>query len=304
MEDTREELQPQAPTPAEPEPETRPPEDAAPSETPSADETSAAPDYVRMTLDAGVPPLEMRFSQINHCYRRLPIAYRSFTYINSVIDGVIPPEKYSFAADRSDRGLRIAKWNLVEAMKAVRKFEEAGRHVEFVTARCPASLALEPDLYGWVKTLMEENDFHTPEKLCMEFPRTLLFKDEETVRASVLSMKLLKVRTMLSGCGEKDCPVTLLLNVPVDLVLLAPWVSALADSRNKGVAVAALLAFLRSLPCEVIGDGLYNDQQISVFSRAECFGYIPSSGYNGVVSHGRLRMPLDEAIAQKEEEEF
>ena len=59
MEDTREELQPQAPTPAEPEPETPPPEDAAPSETPSADETSAAPDYVRMTLDAGVPILSM-----------------------------------------------------------------------------------------------------------------------------------------------------------------------------------------------------------------------------------------------------
>jgi EAL domain-containing protein (putative c-di-GMP-specific phosphodiesterase class I) len=284
------------------------PEETDAEQTPEetdAQQVSAAPagpDYLRMALESGVAPLEMRFAQINSSYRRLPIAYRSFTYVNSVTEGILPPEKYAFAADVTDRGIRLAKWNVLQAIDAIRRFDEAGRHVRFVTARCPARLALVPDLYEWMRSLMEQADFHTPERLCLEFPQSLLYEDEEAVRMALLNMKLLKVPTMMTGCGARDCPVTSLINLPVDYVVLAPWLTALTDSRNKGASVLALLAFLRSLPVEVIGDGVRNDNQIAAFSRSDCLGYIPSPDYEGAVSHGRLRMTLDEAIAQNEEE--
>ena len=130
-----------------------------------------------------------------------------------------------------------------------------------------------------------------------------MYEQEEAARAMVLSMKLLKVRTMMSGCGEKDAPLTPLIQIPLDYVTVAPWVTVLADDRNKGASVTALLGFLRSLPCDVIADGVCNDEQISALSRADCFGYIPSSAYRGSVFHGRLRMMLEEAVAQREEEE-
>ena len=259
--------------------------------------------YVDMTVNAGVPPLEARFSQINSCYRKRPVAYRMFTYINSVIEGVIPPEKYSYAAEQGESGLRLAKWNITEAIRAVRKFESYGRHVDFVTARCPAHLAVAEDLYGFVKEILDEEDFHSPEKICLEFPRTILYEDEEKVRLSVLSMKLLKVRTMMTGCGEKDCPVTSLINIPVDSVVLAPWLTVLSDDRNKGQIINAFIGFLKSLQMDVICDGIYNDEQINILNRADCYGYIPSSGYEGSVEHGRLRMPLDEALIQKEDDD-
>jgi len=286
----------------EPDPDLSEPAQADPAETEEADPTLAA--HVAESVTAGVAPLEMRYCQINSCYRRLPIAYRSFTYINSVIEGVLSPEKYSFASDSSDRGIRLAKWNIKEAVRALRSFEAAGRHVEFVTARCPAKLCLVDDLYEWMKNVLEEIDFHEPQKLCLEFSQSILFEDLEKVRASVLAMKLLKVKTLMTGCGEADCPVTSLLQIPVDYVLLAPHITALTDNRNKGGAVSAFLAFLRSLPVQVIGDGVMNDSQIRALSRADTFGYVPSSGYVGEALHGKLRMTLQEAVAQSEEEEF
>ncbi|MBR5943129.1 MAG: EAL domain-containing protein, partial [Clostridia bacterium] len=267
-----------------------------------AADTPPTPDYVAITLSSGIAPLEMRFAQINSCYRRLPIAYRSFTYINSVIEGVIPPEKYSYAADGTDRGEKLARWNIVQAMKAVKAFEAAGRDIEFVTARCPANLTLELDLYDWMKKLMDEHGFHSPSKLCLEFPRTLLYEDPERVRPSILGMKLLKVRTLMTGVGERDCPDTALIDVPVDMVLLSPRLSALSDSRDKSRVFSSYVAFLRALPVDVLGDGIYNDEQISAHSRADCFGYTPSAGYAGSVEHGRLRMTLDEAVSQKEDD--
>ena len=289
--------------------ETDPAAESAPSDpidTASSDpaEIPALDARVAETVASGVAPLEMRFCQINSCYRRLPIAYRSFTYINSVIEGVLPPEKYSFASDATERGVRLARWNLKEAIRAVRSFEAAGRKVEFVTARCPANLCLVDDLYEWMKNFLEENDFHEPQKLCLEFPQSLLFEDLEKVRASILAMKLLKVNTLMSGCGETDCPVANLLQIPVDYVLLAPSLTALTDNRNKGSAIASFIAFLRSLPVQVIGEGAMNDQQITSLSRADSFGYIPSSGYVGAARHGKLRLTLQEAVAQKEEDEL
>ena len=258
--------------------------------------------YVDMAINAGVAPLEVRYAQINSCYRRLPVAYRTFTYVNSVVEGVVSPEKYAFAAEEGETGIRLAKWNIESALAAVKRFEAAGRHVDFVTAHCPARLALEEDLYGFIKAILDENDFHTPAKLCLEFPRSLLYQDLEKVRHSILGMKLLKVRTMMTGCGENDCPVTALIRVPVDHVLVAPWITALCDDRSKGPTVLSFLSFLRSMQIEVICDGALNDEQIRILSRSDCYGYVPSPAYAGPVEHGRLRMTFDEALIQKEED--
>ncbi|MBQ6553246.1 MAG: EAL domain-containing protein, partial [Clostridia bacterium] len=280
-----------------------PADEAAPSDAAPSPDAASAVDYVKMTLSAGIAPLEMRFAQINSCYRRLPIAYRSFTYINSVIEGVIPPEKYAYAADETDRGEKLARWNVTKAVEALKTFEAFDRHVDFVTARVPASLTRLPDPYAWIKDLLARLDYtEHPERLCLEFPRSLLYEDVEVARPALLAFKIAKVRTLMSGCGERDCPVTALVDLPVDMVLLAPRVSAYSDNRDKGRVFSEFINFLRALPVDVIGDGLYNDDQITAHSRADCLGYIPSSGYEGAAEHGSLRMTLDEAVEQKEDE--
>ena len=273
------------------------PEEEAKTESPEVtteeQEEQSNAKLVKMSLDSGVAPIEIRYSQINSCYRKFP-----------VVEGVISPEKYSYAADETDTGLRLAKYNLKAAMKAVEQFIIAGRKIEFVSLRVSPRMVLELDFYGAIKSILDESDFKFPDKLCLEFPRTVLFEDEEKVRMALLSMKLLKVKTMMTGCGEKDSPVTPLINLPFDYLLLSPHLTAIINSRDKGTTVASFISFLRGLPSNVIADGVYNDEQITAMSRADCFGYIPSSGYKGSVEHGRLRMPLNEALEQKEEEEF
>lgn len=272
----------------------------------SAEEPEPAPvrDYVAEALSSGLAPLEMRFSQINSCYRKKPIAYRTFTYMNSLIEGVVSPEKYSYAADGSDRGIRLSVWNIEEAIRAIEGFVAAGRRIEFVTARVSPKLVYEEDFYAFVQQIFDRMEFSSPEQLCLEFPRTVLFEDEEKVRMALLTAKLLKVKTLLAGCGEKDTPVTPVLNLPFDYVLLAPWVTALSNDRSKSQAISSLVGFLQALPAFVIADGVKSDEQISVFSRADAFGYIPAHDFVGLTKHGQARMPFEEAKAQREEDEL
>lgn len=271
-------------------------------EVPTEEPQEEAPDYVRMTLDSGIAPLELRYCQVNDCYGKLPVAYRTSTVINSVTMGVLTQEKYSFAADSTEQGIRLARWNICEAMKAIKKFEEAGRHIQWLSVRCPAILATEVDMYDWMKKLMEENDFQTPEKLCLEFPQSLLFEQNEKAQISVLNLKLLKVKSIMSGCAANDCPIGNLMDVPVDMVFLDESKTKLTGDRDKGAVISALLQYIRSMDIEIIAEGVIEDDQLPLLHRAECFGYIVSDDYYGYTEYGSKTMTLEEAIAQKEED--
>ena len=289
--------EPEPEEPGEPEGEEN---EEAPAEEPEPEESQ--PDYVKATLESGIVPLELRFCQINDCYSRLPIAYRTATVINSVTMGVLNQERYEYAADSTEQGIRLARWNIVEAMKTIKKFEEAGRHIQWLSVRCPAGLAAQVDMYTWMKALMEENDFHTPEKLCLEFPQSLLFEESEKTQISILNLKLLNIKSLMSGCAASDCPVGNLIDCPVDMVLLDESKTRLAGDRDKGSVITSLMQYIRSMNIEIIADGIVEDDQIQVCSRAECIGYIVSNDYYGYIEHGSKTMTLEEAIAQKEEE--
>ena len=261
------------------------------------------PDYLKMTLETRVMPLEMRFSQINSTYKKAPFAYRSFTYVNSVIDGVISPERYSFAADQTEQGIRLSRWNIAEAAAAVKKLTDAGRKIEFVTARVSPKIVDQIDFYAYIKEFADACGVTDYSKLCLEFPRTVLFEDPEKVRAAVLAMKLLKMKSMLTGCGANDSAITPLLDIPFDYVMLAPSLAYRLDDRGKKDVMEAFLSFLRLLGCNVIAENVINDKQIDMLLSCDCCGYIPSPEYSGHFEHGRLRMPLDEALLQSDGEE-
>lgn len=260
---------------------------------------------VNATIEAGIDPIEMRFAQINTTYGYEPIAYRTFTYLNSVSTGVTGPEVYTTETDRTEEGLRLAKWNITHALRAARLMQLAGRRVEYVTARCPWQICLREDLYDIVKGLAEEQGL-SPETICLEFPSGLLrIRDRESgerARKSILDMKLLKVRTMISGIGISDISLAAFFDIPVDTFLLDPVITSMSDSRSKGAGVTAMVAFLRSFGADVVADGVYNDNQITALSKCDCRAYIPSSGYKGNIKHGSLRMRLEEAVAQHAEE--
>lgn len=279
----------------------KPSEETEGNEEPEV-EIQVKPDYVKATLESGIVPLELRFCQINDCYNKRPIAYRTETVINSVTMGVLKHDRYSYAADTTEQGIRLARWNIVEGMKTIKKFEEAGRHIEWLSVKCPAGLAAEVDMYDWMKQLMEENDFHTPEKLCLEFPQSLLFDQSEKVQISILNLKLLNIKSMMSGCAASDCPIGNLLDCPVDMVLLDESKTRLTGDRDKGHVINSLIQYIRSMNIDIIAEGVIEDDQLSVLSRAECIGYIISDDYYGYIDHGSKTMTLEEAIAQKEEE--
>ena len=258
-------------------------------------------EYVQMTVTSGVKPLELRYTPISDCYSKMPVAYRTATRINSVAAGVLSPAEYAVSLEATREGIDLACWNIAEAMRHLKVFEQAGRHVAYISVRCPVALAANGRLEETMQRLLTENHCGTPEKICLEFPPTILHHPTETLRTAMLDMKLMHVRTMMSGCGGSDCPMANLLAVPMERVLLTPTVTRLAGSRGDPTVLPSLVQYLHSMRVEILAEGAENDAQIQVLNRAGCAGYIAADTYQGAAERSKRDMTLESAVAQREE---
>lgn len=257
---------------------------------------------VTRTLDAGVLPLVLRYRQINACDTRLPIAYRTDTLVRSTALGYLSPREYEHVFETTDVAFRMAEWNVIEAMKHIAKFVEAGREIQWISVRCPSRMVEHVDFYKWMKRLIKENKFRYPAKLCLEFSTSLLSRKTEHARLAVLDMKLLGVKTLLSGGGNADCPLSRLVDIPVDMVMLSPTVTKWTGSRNKPRLIPSLIPYLKSMRVDVYADGVLNDDQIQLLNRSECNGYTTDTAYVGKYPTER-NLGVRKALAQKDTED-
>ena len=256
---------------------------------------------VKQAVDAGVRPLVLKYYQVNACDSKLPMAYRAVTVINSTSEGVLTPRHYN-STDKSRIGLHMAEWSVVAAMKAITKMVEAGREIAWISVHCPSMMVSRVDMYEWMKHLIKKYDFKYPEKLCLEFMPSLLREKTADARLSVLDMKLLGVKTMLVGGASGDCPISKLVSIPVDMVMLSGSVTALTGSRNKPKVVPTLVAYIQSMRADVYAEGVLDDEQVRLLSRMECVGYSTSGKYKGKSATER-NMSFERALCQKDTED-
>ena len=236
---------------------------------------------VQHSLDAGVQPLQLKFVQVNSCDTNEPIAFRSFAIIDSVVEGHLAPRQYMKAMENTDMGIRLAEWSVEEAFGCITKLVDAGVNFKWLSVRCPVRLALEIDVYAWMKTLIDKHGFKYPDKLCLEFSSDLLRTYGTLARRAVLDMKLLGVKTLVSNCGKQNCPTSQFLKVPADMAMLSPEITAWTGSRNKPQFISTLIPYLNSMRVQVYAAGVSDDEQIRILNRFDCVGYTVVNDYKG-----------------------
>lgn len=254
---------------------------------------------VRDAVFAGVPPLELCYHAVYGCSSGLPIGYRTYAVVNSLVMGCLTPTEYDYAASESETGIRLTLRSIREALRHLRRFDDTGREISFLSVCCPVSLARLEDLYDRIRRILEEEQVSESSRLCLEFPVSILSDKSPQIRQSILDMKLLHVRTLMRGAASDDCPTARLTEVPLDAVLLDPGVTALINDRNKPQLVSSLVQYLKSMYTEVLAEGVLDDEQIRSLQRMDCVGYTPAPTYHGVNSHTDEPLSLEKALLQR-----
>jgi EAL domain-containing protein (putative c-di-GMP-specific phosphodiesterase class I) len=151
-----------------------------------------------------------------------------------------------------------------------------------------------------MKRLIKENNFQYQKKLCLEFDASIFEQNTDDARLAVLDMKLLGVKTMVMA--DENTSVSKLVDVPVDIVLLAPSLTKWTGSRNKPQLIPTMVSYLKSMRAEVYADGVLNNDQMLLLSRSECGGFATAPSYNG--EYATIRCAgVRKAFEQKDTEE-
>lgn len=255
--------------------------------------------YVRMSVGTGVSPLELRFTQVNDSESKLPIAYRATAVVNSMMMGTLTEEHYESAMAVSPVGSKLAEWGIRETVRFIGELEKAEIPFRWVSFKCPSAVTVRADLFEIIKKLIDSGELEHPEHLCLEFQNTLLLENPEKARTAMLDMQLLKVKTLMSGCASDNCPVQTLNEIPVDMVILDPSVTALAVKKGREGVVPALISYLKAMGVDPIASEIMDDTQVQEFHRLEVYGYVPSEFYVGKGSHGPREMREEDVMEQE-----
>ena len=70
------------------------------------------------------------------------------------------------------------------------------------------------------------------------------------------------------------------------LYVLKQTKTRLTGDRDKGHVINTLIQYIRSMNIDIIAEGVIEDDQLSVLSRAECIGYIISDENCGTDTDG------------------
>jgi len=188
--------------------------------------------------------------------------------------GELNENAYTYVTDKRACGVDLFKRALAHAIKTIKVFEKNGRDFAFIAIRCPAEFA-ENELYlQAVKAILEENKGIDASKLCLEFPNAMIEKGEQG-KYAILNAKLLGVKTCMTDCGSENFPAAKLTEISPDYVLLNQDATKWAGDRDKPQLFKSLIAYIKSMGCDVIAH--CEQSNLQQMRGSYCFGYTDTS---------------------------
>ncbi|MGN1052823.1 MAG: EAL domain-containing protein, partial [Candidatus Scatosoma sp.] len=227
-------------------------------------------------LQSGVPPLELTYFPVVECDSGRPVAFRVQTVINSVIAGTLRQADYAHICDGRETGVELFLQSLRRAIRAFSRFQGCTPPMRFFSLRCPAEAAFGRDLYEAVAGVIKETRLADPSAICVEFPAAFIEGDPERAKRALLDLHSLKVKTMITGCGREDFPLSRLVTVQPYAVLLDKTAVAWAGSRDKPSLMTSMISYIRSMGIEAYAEGAADKRR--ELRRTDCAGFVDCDG--------------------------
>lgn len=211
-------------------------------------------DYVRLSVDSGVEPLELRFFP----YVAMDagsMAYRTETIIHSVILGSLTEKDFGRVVDKRECGLTLFEHTIQHLINAFWKLDKEDSKIEFFSVRCPAVVVRNYSLYEIITQILAKNPGFPSNRLCIEFHSDILNGDKEKAATAMKDLKLLQVKSLIVDSGEDDFPLSRLVTVTPDYLLLSEEATKWAGNRNKPRFLSSMIDYVRSMDVKVFATG-------------------------------------------------
>ena len=233
---------------------------------------------VNETVSTGIEPVSLKYTAIYDCYTADTVAYTTETELFSSASGVISDLGDKLANE--DISVDICFHGIAKAIRFIKKTCEADGKLRWVAVKGTEKFLTQNDLCAALEKLFKEKDFSATDKLCIDFSESILNADRKSVIKGIADLKVLGIKTTISGITANS-PLTALSEVNADAAVLSSELTGFATDRNKPAVFSSLVRLLKAMDVAVIADGVRTDDEIRELNKCECMGFIPAKEYSG-----------------------
>lgn len=255
-----------------------------------------------LTVESGVEPLKFEYQAVYRAGEEKPKAFISRVTISGLPYGSFLPESYEQKVENISLGAHLTARLIKRAAKKIDLLLQNNPQAELDFIALPAynAFLLLPDLYGELQNLLKDYPREVYSKICLIINenafKPLQSQTNINVNEKITDIKAFGLKTMISGFGKSDFPVTLLIGVEADYVSVSEETAALLNDRNAKESAMALMRFAATTGAAVVVNGIETDEQIRSLFFGDCYGYTAKAGFVGMDGEKGGYLGEDEAF--------
>ena len=241
-----------------------------------------------LTVESGVEPLKFEYQAVYRAGEEKPKAFISRVTISGLPYGSFLPEIYEQKIENISLGAHLTARLIKRAAKKIDLLLQNNPQAELDFIALPAynAFLLLPDLYGELQNLLKDYPREVYSKICLIISESafkpLQNQTNINVNEKITDVKAFGLKTMISGFGKSDFPVTSLIGVEADYVGVSEETAALLNDRNAKESAMALMRFAATTGAAVVVNGIETDEQIRSLFFGDCYGYTAKAGFVGM----------------------
>ncbi|QQR39347.1 putative bifunctional diguanylate cyclase/phosphodiesterase [Devosia rhizoryzae] len=183
------------------------------------------------------------------------------------VRGMIPPAKFIPFAEESDLIDKLGAWVLRRACLDLPALGSATVSVNV----SPVQLR-HADFAQRVLAILAETGTD-PERLILEVTETVPLDGDATAMANLAELRRLGVRIAIDDFGAGYASLQYLRGFAFDIIKIdRTYVTNAVDNRIDAMIINAIIKIARSLPVEVIAEGVETEAQLQLLTRMGCSG--------------------------------
>jgi diguanylate cyclase (GGDEF)-like protein len=251
----------------------------------SAEQARTAAD-LRIALDTG--QLRLHYQPIVRLSDARTVAVEALVRWQHPERGMIRPDLFIPAAERTGLIVPVGQWVLTEACRQAARWRDELGALEYVSVNVSPRQLREAGFAAQVQATLLSAGLH-PRHLTVEVTETAVF-DGGSGLEELHQLKRLGVNVALDDFGTGHSSLGLLRTCPVDLLKVdKSFIDNITDQGERSVIAEALIGISDGLRLRAVAEGVETEEQAEVLRR---LGYRYAQGY-----HFGRPMPAEELPA-------
>ena len=186
--------------------------------------------------------------------------------------GMVPPDEFIPAAERTGLMLQIGDWVMDEALRQLSVWRRSKRFPAGITVSVnvsPFQLA-DRNLVSLVQQLLVKHQL-APSDLLLEMTETAFVADESRVQVTVTELAAAGIRLSLDDFGTGYSSLSYLRYIPAKEVKIdRSFVAGLTTNARDEILVSAIIALAHALGMTCVAEGVETAEQLEHLQRLGC----------------------------------